>query len=518
VLSTTKVIFKDYIPQQAQLLPPSLEELIEPNHPVLVVNQVIDSISIRPLQEAYQGGGAPSYHPKMMLKVLIYGYLSNIYSSRKLEAALKENIHFMWLSGMARPDHNSINRFRSKRLAAPLKEIFVQIVQLLSAEGLLDIRDLYTDGTKLEANANRYTFVWGKNISRGRERIKEQIDSLWAYAQQVAKEEEADTAPLEFDPADPEQVAQAIARIDQTLAEKPTDPKVRQKLNYARKHWPDNLRKYQHQESLINAGEKRSSFSKTDTDATFMRMKEDHMRNGQLKPAYNLQVSSNNQYIVNYTIHQLTTDTQALIKHLEHYRTLYQQTPAAVTADAGYGSEQNYAYLEKEKVENFVKYNHFDREQRSPHKQNPFAVNQLHYDEQTDTLTCPAQQTLYNVGTRKCKNDSGYEQVITHYRALSCEGCVLREKCHQSKHDREVQINHQLRLYKQQAAQRLTSEKGIIRRKKRPVEIEPVFAQIKHNKGFKRFMLRGLEKVQIETGLIAIAHNLAKKAARSAKN
>jgi transposase len=121
VLSSTKVIFKDYTPQQTQLLPPSLEELIEPNHPVLVVNQVIDSISIRPLQEAYRGGGAPSYHPRMMLKVLIYGYLSNIYSSRKLEAALKENIHFMWLSGMARPDHNSINRFRSKRLAAPLK-------------------------------------------------------------------------------------------------------------------------------------------------------------------------------------------------------------------------------------------------------------------------------------------------------------------------------------------------------------------------------------------------------------
>jgi len=179
-------IFKSYNPGQLFLLPPSVEELIKANHPVRVVHQIIERINIDPLLAEYPGGGTTSYHPKMMLKVIVFAYLSNIYSSRKIEAALEENIHFMWLSGMSKPDHNSINRFRSDRLQKPLKEIFVQIVQLLAAEGLLDIKELYTDGTKIEANANRYTFVWGKAAERSRERIKRQVNELWSYAQKVA--------------------------------------------------------------------------------------------------------------------------------------------------------------------------------------------------------------------------------------------------------------------------------------------------------------------------------------------
>lgn len=123
VLTKSKVVFKNYDPKQMLLLPPSLEELIEANHPVRVVDQVIERINIEPLLAAYQGGGTSSYHPRMMLKVVVFAYLSNIYSSRKIEAALKENILFMWISAMNKPDHNSINRFRSERLQKPLKEI-----------------------------------------------------------------------------------------------------------------------------------------------------------------------------------------------------------------------------------------------------------------------------------------------------------------------------------------------------------------------------------------------------------
>ncbi|MGL5890323.1 MAG: transposase, partial [Bacteroidia bacterium] len=305
--STTKVVFKDYTPNQIALLPQSLEELIKPNHPVRIVNQVIDQISIAPLVRAYKGGGSSSYHPRMLLKVLVYGYLSNIYSSRKIESALEESIHFMWLAGNNKPDHNSINRFRSERLGKALKTIFAEIVQLLAAEGLLDIKTIYTDGTKIEANANRYSFVWGKNVSNSRERIKKQIDELWHYAQQVAKDELADTAPLEYDPASAEQVAAAVAQIDTVLSKKKIDKKVRQKLTYARNNFAANTAKANEQEAIAAASkEKRSSYSKTDHDATFMRMKEDHMKNGQLKPAYNLQISSNNRYIVNYSLHQTT--------------------------------------------------------------------------------------------------------------------------------------------------------------------------------------------------------------------
>ena len=516
-----KVHFKQYDQQQLFLLPPSLDELIDANHPVRVVNEVIERVNIDPLVAAYAGGGTSSYHPRMMLKVIVFAYLSNIYSSRKIEAALKENILFMWISAMNKPDHNSINRFRTDRLEQPLKAIFVQIVQLLADEGLLDIKELYTDGTKIEANANRYTFVWGKSAQKSRERIKRQMDELWNYAQKVAAEELADTAPLAFNAADPKQVEKAIEQIDQALLKKKIDPKVRQKLNYAKKNWPDNVRKYEKQDEILKQSqETRSSYSKTDPGATFMRMKEDHMKNGQLKPAYNVQISSNNRYIVNYSIHQSTTDPGTFISHLEQYRALYQQKPREVTADAGYGSEENYAYLEEKQIEPFVKYNYFHKELHAEKKQrqNAFASGNLPYDEQSDTFTCPAGKQLYNIGTHREKGKSGYTHVITRYQSTGCTGCALRQQCHNSKYDRTINVNHRLREYKRHVKEKLTSERGLQRRRNRPADVEQVFAQIKHNKGFKRFMLRGKEKVSVETGLIAIAHNLAKKAAQKPQN
>ena len=148
------VAFKAYHQHQVMLLPPSLDELISPGHPVRVVNEVLDKIDIDPLLKKYKGGGSSSFHPRMLLKVLVYAYINNNYSSRRIEAALKENIHFMWLSGMSTPDHNTINRFRSDRLKEVLRQVFTQVVIMLNEQGLLNIKELYTDGTKIEANAN----------------------------------------------------------------------------------------------------------------------------------------------------------------------------------------------------------------------------------------------------------------------------------------------------------------------------------------------------------------------------
>lgn len=177
----SKVVFKDYNPKQNFLLPPSLEELIEPNHPVRTVSDVIDGLDLQCLIKNYKPGGTSSYHPRMLLKVLVYGYLCNIFSSRRLEEALKQNIHFMWLSGMSRPDHNTINRFRSERLKDEIRSIFTQVVLLLESQGHVSLKTVFTDGTKIEANANRYTFVWGKSIERNKKRIEEQLEDLWQY-------------------------------------------------------------------------------------------------------------------------------------------------------------------------------------------------------------------------------------------------------------------------------------------------------------------------------------------------
>jgi transposase len=509
VLTKTKVVFKNYTPNQVMMLPPSLEELITANHPVRIVNQVIDRITIDPLLKKFKGGGTSSYHPRMLLKVLVYGYLNNTYSSRKMESALKENIHFMWLAGMNKPDHNTLNRFRSERLKDVLKTVFGKVVELLVEAGHVSLKEVYTDGTKIEAQANRYTFVWGNAIKTSKARMEEQLKELWAYAQRVASEELKDETPTSFAPVSALQVSKVIDTIDKVLEGKSISKKKRQQLNYAKKNWPSNMKRYEQQERLLK---KRKSYSKTDTDATFMRMKEDHMRNGQLKPAYNVQVSSHQQYIVNYSLHQNPTDTTTLKKHLDSFHSLYQNYPHVLVADAGYGSEENYKLLNNRKIEGYVKHNQFDRNQRAKNA-DPFKSDSLVYDKTQDIVICPSGKPMEPMGETTRITANGFKQKITKYQAVQCKRCPLRKECHQQKGNRIVDINHRLRKLKQQADQRLKSEQGIIYRKQRASDVEPVFANIKHNKNFKRFMLKGIEKVEIETGLLALAHNLAKVAA-----
>jgi transposase len=271
-----KVIFKQNDQNQLFLLPPSLDELVSKDHPVRVVSAVLDRVDIGGLIAGYKPGGTSSYHPRMLLKSVVFAYINNIYSSRKIEEAISSNIHFMWLAGMAKPDHNTINRFRGKRLEKTLQPIFTQVVIMLCEEGLLNIKDLYTDGTKIEANANRYTFVWGKSIKTNREKIKLQLKELLQYAQRVAAAEMDDTDPTTFEKIDAEKVTATIEKINEVLKDYDIDKQVKQKLNYAKKNWPAALNKYDEQEKIL--GEHRSSFSKTDTDATFMPVSYTHLR------------------------------------------------------------------------------------------------------------------------------------------------------------------------------------------------------------------------------------------------
>ena len=438
----SKVVFKDYKPKENLLFPPNLSELIDQKHLVRIVSSIIDGLDIKTLIKNYKPGGTSCYHPKMLLKVLVYGYLSNIYSSRKMEQALKENIHFMWLSGMSRPDHNTLNRFRSERLKGEIKSIFTQIVLLLENEGLVSLATTFVDGTKIEANANRYTFVWGRAIKKHKARIAEQLEELWNYAEEVAKNELQNPENLDFKEVDAEKVTQTIEKINEVLKNRKVPSKIRQKLNYAKKNWATNLEKYKKQQEIL-AG--RNSYSKTDTDATFMRMKEDYMRNGQLKPAYNLQISTNKQFILHYSIHPNPTDTKTLESHLKGFEESYDKVPKELVADAGYGSEENYNLLQSKKIKAYVKYNYFRKDQKSG-------------------------------------------QITT------------------------SQSNPKLARIREKTFKLLQTKKGIKLRKQRCHDVEPVFAELKHNKNFKRFMLRGKNKVEVEIGILAIAHNLKKMA------
>ena len=508
-----KVVFKAYDQSQAMLLPPSLEELIPLDHPVRVVSRVIDAVDLRPLLSRYKPGGTSSFHPRMLLKVLVYAYINNLYSSRKIEAALQENIHFMWLSGRSTPDHNTINRFRGERLKQALEKIFTEVVLLLAGEGLLSLKELYTDGTKVEASANRYTFVWGKGVRSSREKIKKQLQALWQYAQKLSEGElDDDHDPSGFDKIDADKVEQTIEHINEALTEKAASKEVKQKLAYAKKHWPSHLKKYEAQEKLL--GEGRNSFSKTDPGASFMRLKEDHMKNGQLKPAYNVQLSTNRQFVTTYSVHQSAADTTTLIAHLTLHQQRYGHAPRVVTADAGYGSEQNLQWLEDRGIAAYVKHPLFDREQkRSLRDKNPFSPDKLFYNQEQDCYYCPMGQPMKCVATKNKKTTQGFQQVIHVYEARRCEGCPLRGVCCKGEGNRTLEVNHNLNRLKQKADALLKSEEGIKRRKQRCWDTEPVFGSIKGNHHFRRFLLRGIEKVTIEVGLLALAHNLRKKAA-----
>jgi transposase len=501
-------VFKTYATNQLMILPPSLEDFIPSNHPARTVNEVIDRIDINPLLHKFPGGGASSYHPRLLLKVLVFSYLNNVYSSRKIETLVNESIPYMWLAGMTHPDHNTINRFRSDRLKGVLKPVFKQIVLLLAEAGMLDLKEIYVDGTKIEANSNRYTFVWGNSLKTNKERIKKQLDELWEYAQSLAEQELEDTRPTDYSQVNPEKVKQTIEQIDKALKDQPVKKKVRQKLNYAKKVWVSNLEKYQEHENILKG---RKSFSKTDPDATFMRMKEDHMRNGQLKPGYNLQLSTNNQVITNYTIHANPTDTLTLIPHLEDYKQLYGNMPQTVIADAGYGSQQNYEYLEEQSIDHYVKYNTFDQQAKKG-KQNPFDLHNLFYNSHRDCYYCPMGQPMRKVGQRRQLTRNGFIQTLDVYEAINCSACPIRGLCHKATGNRRIEANHRLNKLKEKARERLLSPKGVLHRKRRPIEVEPVFGNIKSNHGFKRFYLRGNQKVEIEVGLIAIAQNLRKMA------
>ena len=387
------------------------------------------------------------------------------------------------------------------------------MVTLLVKEELVSIEEVYTDGTKIEANANKYTFVWGKAIKTQKEKIAKQLEALWNYSQLVAVEELKDTEPIDFKNIDAAKVKAVAAQIDEALKNKQVEKKTLDQIKKAKTDFVKRMEKYEQQEAILGS---RNSYSKTDPDATFMRMKEDHMRNGQLKAGYNLQASScpgKKIFCVNYSLHQKPTDTTTLIPHINQYQQLYGSYPKSIIADAGYGSHENYQFLQDNSIEGYVKYNTFDKEQkRKATYKKGFKSDELYYNKEQDCYYCPMGQRMQYINTSTRTTENGYTQQVKKYQAQNCNGCPLRSVCHQSKNNRTIEVNHQLIQLKNKANENLKSEQGIAHRKTRCYTIEPVFACLKQNKNFKRFMLRSIPKVEVEAGLCLIGFNLKQKA------
>lgn len=509
-----KVVFKELSGIEPSLFPQNILAKIAPNHPVRLVNEVVDNLDLTAILSKYQGGGASSFHPRMMIKVLFYSYLSNVYSCRKIERALHENIHFMWLSGCSTPDFRTINHFRGKRLQGEIHRLFAEVVRMLQELNYVSLDIQYIDGTKMEAAANRYTFVWRGSVEKSKAKLEEKLRSVIHDIERQTQEDDSTISQDELPQAiDSKRIREKLSELNARLKE--PDKTTQKKLAALQQEYLPRLEKYEHQQETLGG---RNSFSKTDPDATFMRMKEDHMGNGQLKPAYNPQLSTENQFITNYSIHQTPGDTTTLKDHLERFEQLHGKQSRAVVADAGYGSEENYEFLEQHGIEAFVKYSYFHMEQKRKTKNNIFLPQNLYYNKEQDYFVCPMGQHLTKKGEGTRVSDNGYKSTVSYYQAANCHGCPLRGQCHKAKGNRMLEVNFRLKELKQKAKELLMSKEGLRHRSRRPVEPEAVFGQLKFNNKFNRFTLRGLSKVNVEFGLMAIGHNLRKMAARAASS
>ena len=516
---STKIHFRDYNPKQMTLFPQRLDKDIAENDPVRVVNNVIDHLKLDNFKKLYKERGRSPYHPKMMLKVVIYGYMNNLYSCRKIETALKRDLHFIWLAGYEQPDFNTINRFRN-RVKEEINQVFTQLVLVLAEKGFITLDVEYIDGTKIESKANKYTFVWRKSTEKNRAKLIDKINALLEQIDEsIAQENAGEEKVQNFTPAELRNIAEELNRslesepAPETKEQKAQRKERKKQIKQLEEH-ADKLSEYD--EKLRIMGD-RNSYSKTDHSATFMRMKEDAMNNGQTKPGYNLQIGTENQFILDFGLFQTPGDPFTMIPFYNSFFSRYGKLPQSGVADAGYGSEENYRFMEESGIEAYVKYNWFHREQRMHYEPNPFSPQSLYYNAEEDYYVCPMGQHMERIGTAYTKTESGYVSESGRYKARRCEGCPLRGSCFKASGDRIIEVNHRLIEYRRKARERLTSEEGIKHRGRRCIEPEAVFGQMKYNMAYKRFRHVGMDKVKMDFAFFAIAFNLKKMCSNIAK-
>jgi transposase len=510
-----KITYKPYEQHQAYLIPPSAEELIPADHLVRLVSEVIDEMGLEKLLRKYQvGGGASRYHPVMMTKVFVYGYMTKICSSRMLAKAARENVMFMWLAGNQKPDFRTLNDFRGKLLKGVMEEIFVTAVKMLNAKGYIKLENYFVDGTKIESASGRYTFVWKKAVEKNDQKLDAKLRAYINMAEKVWEDEniEYGSRDLEelggkekFTSADVKELASILRERLQKLDDDESKKKLKKELKTVEYDYLPRKKKYEKAKRICG---KRNSYSKTDHDATFMRMKEDHMRNGQLKPGYNVQIGTENGFVVGYDLFPNPTDTKTLKPHLHKQSKRLGVKPKVVIADAGYGGEENYAYFENRRTVAVIKYTMFQKEQSRKWKKDIFKTDNWEYNKKEKYYVCPNGKRLVFKKTIKKKNHSGYQITLEKYECESCNYCRLKKQCTKAKGNRTIERNERWLRLKRKAQQVLGDERYIELRKQRSVEVETVFGQLKWNQGYKRFLLRGTAKVSTEWGLLSLGYNL----------
>jgi len=497
------------MPNFQVVMPLDVGILIPEDATVHSLKEITDKLDFSNLNRRYiRKPGRREATPKQLLEIIILGFMKCKYSLREIEEACRYDICFRYLLGGCRvPDHSRIGRFiRERLLGGTVEELFYRVVHELESRGEISGENLFVDGTKIEANANRYSYVWSKKVGTNARKLADKTAALLEELSQIYAMELSDIAGA----------GEVLERLE-ALAQKQGIVFVHgcgKRKTQLQKHI-EVLREFiskgkSYDDSLAIMGENRSSYSKTDHDATFMRMKEDHLGKGQLKPAYNVQLGVDSEYIVGLDVSAHRNDVLALVPLLKRMKQKGGLTHKKLTCDAGYDSEENHTYAEENGQIAFIKPQNYEKSKTRGYKTNAFLRENMPYNPEKDEYTCPAGHSLQHQGDRQRTTKSGFKQVVSVYETEACTGCPLKEKCTRAKENRVLVVSKTFLRQRATALDRFTSEEGVLLRMNRSIQVEGAFGVLKEDWGFRRFVRRGSVHVETEMFLYAIAFNVKK--------
>ena len=525
-------MYKNYTMNQI-ILPLNLEVKLDKNDIAFAVNDLVESIPEESFKVFARSTGCPAYHPRMMMKIILCAYTQSVFSGRKIEALLKDSIRMMWLAQGYEPSYRTINRFRTNpKVAELLRQCFVQFRSQLVQDKQIDEEAIFIDGTKIEANANKFTFVWRKSTEKYSSNLieksnlmydelleKEIIPAIERENEEELTVKEIETIVEKLDDTI-DMYTKQIDESDVTSERKQLRSERKEPKKY-RKQFADFLIRKQKYQRDMEIFKDRNSYSKTDHDATFMRMKDDYMRNGQLKAGYNLQIATEGQYALAYDIFPNPTDTRTFIPFLDTIEKNYFELPKYIVADAGYGSEPNYDDVlnVRERIP-LITYNQYRKEKTKKYKNDPFKTANWEYDEVTDSFICPNNRRLNYVYDSNRTDKYGFKRTFKVYECEDCSDCPLRSSCTKAAEgkNRKLFYNEKWEYQKQYVRKKLSNEKTGEIYGKRKIDVEPVFGFLKANLGFTRMSVRGKPKVHNELGFALMAVNLRKYSAINNEN
>lgn len=486
--------------------------MIEPTDPVVTFIEVLGGMDLTKYFVSKPTVGRLGYNAMTLLKIVLFAMMENKRSLREMEKACRTDIRFMWLGEGARPTHATFQHFINGGLKTNVETILRDVTTAIATKAKIDLKTSYVDGTKIEANANKYKWVWKKASMKHREKLNAKIGKEFAKmnGEGLQYEGKAFTIKERYDAADLLAVIGWLVGEMERQELRSVYGKGTRKSEIQRHLDPlegdlEALMRYE--EEIRICGPDRNSYAKTDKGATFMRMKEDAMKNGQLKPGYNLQLAVSDGYITAAGTFQDRDDEGTFAAITEKLKTMYGFYPTNIVADAGYGSIENYLVCQERKMRPFVKYGMYSKEKERKYQRNPYRVANMRQED--GSYVCPQGHafTKVCVRTRKAGN---IEYRVDEYECGGCEGCPAKSKCTKAKGNRRIDVCELgIKLYAEAKAL-LDSEEGIRFRINRSIQAEGAFATIKEDGGYRRLSRRGLENANLEFHLVAIGHNLFK--------